>query len=82
LVEYVQSKGNPLIKIVRTHRPNKNSALLQTANKIKKSFQSERKQIKNVITQKIKVKWEDERMHGQFPRSLDENLVDKEQSYR
>jgi hypothetical protein len=55
--------------------------LLQTANKFKKSFQSETKQIKNIITQNIKGKWEERRMHGQFPRSLDEKLVDKEQSY-
>jgi hypothetical protein len=27
-------------------------------------------------------KWEEKKMHGQFPRSLDEKLVDKEQSYR
>jgi hypothetical protein len=56
--------------------------LLQTANKFKKYFQSETKQIKNIITRNIKGKWEEKRMHGQFPHSLDEKLVDKEQSYR
>jgi hypothetical protein len=56
--------------------------LLQTANKFKKSFQSETKQIKNLITQNIRGKWEEKRMHGQFPRSLDKKLMDKEQSYR
>jgi hypothetical protein len=25
---------------------------------------------------------EEKRLHGQFPRSLDEGLIDKEQSYR
>jgi hypothetical protein len=35
-----------LIQIVRTHQHNTNSTLLQTANKFKKSFQSETKQIK------------------------------------
>jgi hypothetical protein len=30
----------------------------------------------------MKGKWEEKRMHGQFPRSVDEKLVDKEQSYR
>jgi hypothetical protein len=83
LVEYVKSKEDPLIQIVRTHQHNTNSALLQTANKFKKSFQSETKQIKNIITQKIKGKWEEKRMmHGQFPRSFDEKLMDKGQSYR
>jgi hypothetical protein len=48
LVEYVESKEDPLIQIVRTHQHNTNSALLQTANKFKKSFQSETKQIKNI----------------------------------
>jgi hypothetical protein len=46
LVEYVESIQDPLIQIVRTHKYSTNSALLQTANKFKKSFQSETKQIK------------------------------------
>jgi hypothetical protein len=77
LVEYVESKDDPLIQIVRTHQHNTNLALLQTANKFKKYFQSETKQIKNVITQNMKGNWEEKRMHGQIPRSLDEKLVDK-----
>jgi hypothetical protein len=51
-------------QIVRTHQHNTNSALLQTANKFKKSFQSETKQIKNIITQNLKGKWEEKMMHG------------------
>jgi hypothetical protein len=81
LVEYVENKEDPLIQIVRTHQHNTNSALLQTANTFKKSFQSETKQ-KNIITQNLKEKWEVKRMHGQFPRSLNEKLMYKEQSYR
>jgi hypothetical protein len=54
LVEYVENKDDPLIQIVRTHQHNTNSALLQTANKFKKSFQSETKQIKVIITQNLK----------------------------
>jgi hypothetical protein len=77
LVEYVESKEDPLIQIV-THQHNTNSALLQTANKFKKSFQSETKQIENIISQNLKGKWEEKRMHGQFPHSLDEKSVDKE----
>jgi hypothetical protein len=46
LVEYVESKEDLPIQIVRTHQHNTNSVLLQTANKFKKSFQSETKQIK------------------------------------
>jgi hypothetical protein len=59
LVKYVESKEDPLIQIVRTHHHYTNSAMLQTANKFKKYFQSEKKQIKNIITQNIKGKWED-----------------------
>jgi hypothetical protein len=56
LVEYVENKEDPLIRIVRTHQHNTNSALLQTANKFKKSFQSETKQIIYIITQNKKRK--------------------------
>jgi hypothetical protein len=73
LVEYVESKEDPLIQIVRTRQHNTNSELLQAADKFKKSFQSGTKQIKN-ITQNIKGKWEEKRMHGQFPRSLDKKV--------
>jgi hypothetical protein len=59
LVEYVENKEDPLIQIVRTHQHNTNSALLQTANKFKKSFQSATKQIKNIETQNLKEKWEE-----------------------
>jgi hypothetical protein len=30
----------------------------------------------------MKERWEAKRLHGQFPHSLDEGLVDKELSYR
>jgi predicted metal-dependent phosphoesterase TrpH len=56
LVEYVENKEDQLIQIVRTHQHNTNSALLQTANRFNKSFQSETKQIKNIMTQNIKGK--------------------------
>jgi hypothetical protein len=48
LVEYIESKEDPLIQIVKTHQHNTSWALLQTANKFKKYFQSETKQIKNI----------------------------------
>jgi hypothetical protein len=64
LVEYVESKEDQLIQIVRTDQHNTNPALLQTAKIFKKSFQSETKQIENIITQNIKGKREEKRMHG------------------
>jgi hypothetical protein len=39
LVEYVESKEDPLIQIVRTHQHYTNSALLQTANNLKNLFE-------------------------------------------
>jgi hypothetical protein len=60
-VEYVESKEDLLIQIVRTHQHNTNSALLQTANKFKYSFQSETKQIKNIVTVNKKGKWEEKK---------------------
>jgi hypothetical protein len=30
----------------------------------------------------LKERWEAKRLHGQFKRSLDKGLIDKEQSYR
>jgi hypothetical protein len=59
-VEYVENKEDPLIQIVRTRQYNTNSALLEKANKIKKYFQCETKQIKkNIVTQNLKEKWEE-----------------------
>jgi cell fate (sporulation/competence/biofilm development) regulator YlbF (YheA/YmcA/DUF963 family) len=42
----------------------------------------ETRKMKNSITEKTKQKWHEKRMHGQWPRSLDEKLMDIEQSYR
>jgi hypothetical protein len=81
LVEYVESKEDTLVQIVRAHQHPTNSALLQT-NRFKKYFQSEIKQIKYIMTQNMKGELKEKRIRGQTPRSLDEKLVDKEQSYR
>jgi hypothetical protein len=45
VMEYVESKDDPLIQSVRTHH-HKNSTLFQTDKNFKKYFQSETKQIK------------------------------------
>jgi hypothetical protein len=64
LMEYVESKEDPLIEIVRMHNHNTNLTLLQAVRNSKKSFQSEKKQIKDITAQNIKYKWERKRMHG------------------
>jgi hypothetical protein len=37
-------------------------------------------QIQNTVARDLKEKSEAKRLHGQFPRGLDEGLIDKEQS--
>ena len=52
--------------------------MLQTARRLKRGT----RQINDSIAEKTKERWREKNMHGQFPRNLDENLVDNEQSYR
>jgi hypothetical protein len=80
-MEHVESTEVPLIQIVKAQH-HTNLTLLRTVKTSKKSFQSETKQIKEHNGSEHKMKWEERRMHGKFPRSLDQKLVDKEQSYR
>jgi hypothetical protein len=58
LIEYVENKEDPLLQIVRIHQHNTNSALLQTANKFKKFFQSETKRIQKYNNSEYKRKME------------------------
>jgi hypothetical protein len=46
LVEYVESKADPLIQVVRTHQHHTNSTLLQIVEDFKNYFQSGTKQIR------------------------------------
>ena len=81
-MEYVDTKEDPLIQVVITHQHNTDSAVLQTARYLKTEVQRERRKMKDSIAEKTKERWYGKRMHGQLPRSLDEKLVDIEQSYR
>jgi len=81
MVEYVDRKEDPLIQFVRTHQHNTNSAVLQTARYLKTEVQREKRKMKESIAEKTKERWHGKRMHGQLQRSLDEKLVDIEQSY-
>ena len=82
LVEYVDSKEDPLIEIFRTHKHNINSAVLHTARLLKIELERGTRQIKDSIAKKTKERWPGRRMHGQLPRNLHEKLVDNEQSYQ
>jgi len=82
LVEYVHRKEDPLIQTVRTHQHNTDSAVLQTARYLKTKVQRETRKMEDSIAEKTKERWHGKRIHGHLPRSLDEKLVDIEQSYR
>ena len=56
--------------------------MLQTARYLKTEVQREKRNMKDSIAEKTKESWHGKRRHGQLPRSLDEKLVDIEQSYR
>ena len=47
LVEYVDRKEDPLIKVVRTQQHNNDSAVLQTARRLKTKVQRETRKIKD-----------------------------------
>jgi hypothetical protein len=81
LKEYVEHTEDPLMQIVRTHQHNIRSTLFHTATNLQKSFQRDTKQIKSTTAGNLKERWEAKRLHGQSPQSLDESLIDKEQSY-
>ena len=46
--------------------------MVQTARSLKKELQKATRQIKDGIAEKTKERWSGKRMHGQFPRNLDE----------
>jgi hypothetical protein len=69
------------MECVTTHQHQRNSTLRQTVENFQKSFESETKKI-NIKAQNIKEEGKEKRMHGKFPCSLNEKLVDKEQSCR
>jgi len=81
LVEYINRKEDPLIQVVRTHQYNTDSAVLQTTRYLKTEVQGETRKMKDSIVEKTKERWQGKRMHVQLPHSLDEKLVDIEQSY-
>jgi hypothetical protein len=67
LTEYIEGSEDPLLQVVRTHQHNVNASLPRAAHKCEKN---------------TKETWGRKRMHGQFPRSLDDMLVAREQTYR
>ena len=54
LVEYIDRKENPLIQIVITHQHYVNSALLQTARRLKTEVERGTREVKDSIAEKTK----------------------------
>jgi len=59
-----------------------NTAVLQSARRLKTEVQRETRKMKDSIAEKTKERWHGKKMHGQLPRNLDEKLVDIEESCR
>jgi hypothetical protein len=56
--------------------------VVQTARSLRTELQKGTRQTEDSIAEKTKERWQGKRIHGQFPRSLDEKLVDNKQSYQ
>ena len=54
---------------------NTDSAVLQAARCLNTEVQKETRKIKDSKAEKTKERWQGKRMHGQFPRNIDEKLV-------
>ena len=57
LMEYVDSTEDPLIQVVRMHKNNTNSAMVQTARSLEGELQKGASQIKDSIAEKTKERW-------------------------
>jgi hypothetical protein len=53
-MEYVDSIEDPLIRIVRMHQNNTNSAIVQTATSLKRELQKGTRQINDSVADKTK----------------------------
>jgi hypothetical protein len=54
LVEYVDRKEDPLIQVVGTHQHNTDSAVLQTARRLKTEVERETRKLKDSTAEKTK----------------------------
>jgi hypothetical protein len=66
LMEYVESKADPLIQTVITHQHKTNSTILWNARNIKEKLQTGTRQMKGIITGKTKERWQGKRMLRKF----------------
>jgi ubiquinone biosynthesis protein UbiJ len=55
--------------------------MLHTARSLRTELQKGTRQIKDSIAEKTTERWQRKAVHEQFPRNLDEKLVENEHSY-
>jgi hypothetical protein len=67
VVEYVDSKEDQLIQIIRTYQQNINSSMSQTARCLKTGLQRGTRQIKDIKAKKTKERCQGKGIHRQFP---------------
>jgi len=72
LVEYVDSKEDPLMRTVKTNQHITDSTMLSTARRLRRELQRGTRQIKDSIAETTKERWRGKKVHGQFRRNLDE----------
>ena len=56
--------------------------MFKRARCLKVEVMKETRKVKESIAEKTKERWQGKRIHGQFPRNLNEKMVDIEKSYR
>jgi transcription termination factor NusB len=76
LMEYVDSKADLLILFVGSRQQKTNSMVLQNARNLMEKILKGTRQMKDIITEKTKEKWQGKRMC-----SLDRKLVGNGQQY-
>jgi len=69
MMECVDNNEDPVIQIAIAHQHNNTSATVQIAVSLKIELHRERRQIKDIIAEKTKERWQGKRMLGQFQRN-------------
>ncbi|KAF2891892.1 hypothetical protein ILUMI_14281 [Ignelater luminosus] len=69
--------GQSIMRIAR-----KISEEIQIEERGNETEENTKKKIKNKILEEIKKKWVEKQMHGQYPRAVQEHLIEKKRTYK
>jgi len=70
LMKYVTREKDPLIQIVRIYQTHHRLSSV-TDRSLTRELQRGTRQLKDIIAEKTKERWQGKRIHGQFPRNLE-----------